>query len=372
MKDIFYMKKAINLAKLGMFTTFPNPNVGCIIVKKSKIVGKGWHKKSGEEHAEIYALKQAKKKAKGATAYITLEPCCHYGKTPPCCKALFYAGISKVVIASKDPNPKVNGLGLLWLKKRGILIKEGVLKDEAKYINQGFFKRMKTGIPWIQLKLAMSIDGRSSLQNGKSKWITSKKSRIDVQYFRAKSNAILSTSKTILNDNPSLNIRYHEFNDKKLKKYDINKKNQPIRIIIDSKNRLTPSNKFIYTKGNIILVRLKYDNLTWPKNVKQLLVPSYKKKIDLHHLFKILGKSNINTIWIESGPSLSGALLKYKLIDELIIYIAPKLFGHHSNPLCLLDMYSEISEVPKLSFSSIQKIDSDIRIILKPNNNLYN
>ncbi|CAL4324164.1 bifunctional diaminohydroxyphosphoribosylaminopyrimidine deaminase/5-amino-6-(5-phosphoribosylamino)uracil reductase RibD [Buchnera aphidicola] len=372
MKDIFYMKKAINLAKLGKFTTCPNPNVGCVIVKKSKIVGEGWHKKSGEEHAEIHALKIAKEKSKGATAYITLEPCCHYGKTPPCCEALFFAGISRVVIAMKDPNPKVNGIGIFWLKKKGIIVKEGILKNEAEYINQGFLKRMRTGIPWIQLKLAMSIDGRTSLQNGKSKWITSKKSRINVQYFRAKSDAILSTSKTIFYDNPSLNVRYHEFNSEKLKKYNINQKKQPIRVIIDSQNRLTPSNKFIHTKGNIILARLKYDNFIWPKNVKQILIPSYEKKIDLNYLFTKLGKLKINNLWIEAGPSLSGALLKKKLIDELIIYIAPRLFGQYSNSLCLLDNYSKISKTPKLFFSNIRKIDSDIRIILKPDDNLYN
>ncbi|WP_343153448.1 bifunctional diaminohydroxyphosphoribosylaminopyrimidine deaminase/5-amino-6-(5-phosphoribosylamino)uracil reductase RibD [Buchnera aphidicola (Mindarus keteleerifoliae)] len=359
------MKKAIEIAKLGKFTTYPNPNVGCIIVKNSKIVGKGWHKKYGKHHAEIYAINMAKEHARGSTAYVTLEPCCHYGNTPPCCKAIFLAGISKVVIATKDPNPKVNGSGILWLKKNGISVKEGVLENEAKCINKGFFKRMQQGIPWIRLKLAMSIDGRSSLQNGKSKWITCKKSRIDVQYFRAKSDAILSTSNTILKDNPSLNVRYNELNYKKLKSYNIDKKRQPVRIIIDSKNKLTPFNKFINTKGKIFLIRVKYDNFIWPKHVRQLLIPFSKKRINLNHLFLTLGKLKINNVWIESGPTLSGSLLKMKLFDELIIYIAPKLFGHYSKPLCFLEKYSEISKTPKFFFSNIQKIDSDIRITLK-------
>jgi len=209
--DKYFMKYALSLAKKGKFTTSPNPNVGCVIVHNNKIIGKGFHSKTGKSHAEIYALKMAGEKSKGATAYITLEPCNYYGKTPPCTDALINAGIQRVVVAMEDPNPKVSGSGLLKLKNAGIKITNNLLIDKAEKLNLGFLKRMRIGIPYIQCKLAASIDGRTALSSGESKWITSKESRQDVQIFRAQADAILTSSSTVLFDNPSLNVRWKDF-----------------------------------------------------------------------------------------------------------------------------------------------------------------
>ncbi|MCW5196368.1 bifunctional diaminohydroxyphosphoribosylaminopyrimidine deaminase/5-amino-6-(5-phosphoribosylamino)uracil reductase RibD [Buchnera aphidicola (Pemphigus obesinymphae)] len=365
MKDIFYMKKAIKLAKLGEFTTSPNPNVGCIIVKNNIIIGKGWHRKQGEKHAEIHALSMAKGKTKGATAYVTLEPCSHFGLTPPCCLALIQAGIIRVVIAVSDPNPKVSGKGIIELKKAGILIKIGIMSKESQNLNQGFFKRMKTGIPWIQLKLGISIDGRSALKNGKSKWITSPESRKDVQYFRKKSGVILSTSQTILIDNPLLNVR----KDTNILSVSNEAKNQPIRVIIDSKNRIQPFHKCVNSKGEIWLARLKQDKNIWPNNVKQVIFSQRNNQINLKHLISYLGNCNINNIWIEAGASLSGSLIKLNIIDELILYVAPKLLGHHAKPLCMLEKYLDLNKVPTFTFKDVTKIGTDIRFILKIHKN---
>ncbi|HXK00516.1 MAG TPA: bifunctional diaminohydroxyphosphoribosylaminopyrimidine deaminase/5-amino-6-(5-phosphoribosylamino)uracil reductase RibD [Buchnera sp. (in: enterobacteria)] len=359
------MKKAIKLAKLGEFTTAPNPNVGCVIVKNNIIIGQGWHKKRGEAHAEIYALSMAKNNAKGATVYVTLEPCSHFGLTSPCYLALIKAGISRVVIATIDPNPKVSGKSIIWLRKAGILVQIGTLSKEAQDLNQGFLKRMKTGLPWIQLKLGISIDGRSALNNGISKWITSTESRKDVQYFRKKSGVILSSSQTILIDNPLLNTRY---NDNKIILSKSNKENkQPIRVIIDSKNKVQPFHKCIQSVGTIWLARLKKDKNIWPKNVKQIIIPEYKNKINLLKLFSFLGNYEINNIWIEAGASLSGSLIKLKIIDELILYIAPKLLGHYAKPLCILENYLDFKKIPTLIFKDITKIGTDLRIILTLN-----
>ncbi|XBC40649.1 MAG: bifunctional diaminohydroxyphosphoribosylaminopyrimidine deaminase/5-amino-6-(5-phosphoribosylamino)uracil reductase RibD [Buchnera aphidicola (Nurudea yanoniella)] len=363
MNDIFYMNKAIQLAKKGILTTSPNPNVGCIIVKNNVIIGKGWHKKSGYPHAEIYALKQAGEKAKGATVYVTLEPCSHFGKTPPCCIKLIQAGIYKIIISTIDPNPKVSGKGISWLKKKGIIVKIGIISHKSKNINKGFFKRMHTGMPWVQLKLASSIDGRTALSNGLSKWITSKKARQDVQQYRRQCDAIISSSKSVITDNALLTIR-----TKKIQKYSnsLNKNiKQPIRVIIDRKNRIQPSHKLIKEPGKIFLIRLKLDNNHWPNNVEQIIIHSSKtSKIDLPNLLKILGKREINKVLVESGASLSGSFLRLNLVNELIIYIAPKLLGHHSKPLFILKNYKKLSFVPKFIFKSIIKIGNDIKLIL--------
>ena len=365
MQDIFYMKKAIQLAKLGEFTTAPNPNVGCVIVKNNIIIGQGWHKKKGGAHAEIHALSMAKNNAKGATAYVTLEPCSHFGLTSPCCLELIKAGIFRVVVSIIDPNPKVSGKGIAWLRQEGILVKIGIMSEEAQDLNQGFLKRMKTGLPWIQLKLGISIDGRSALKNGISKWITSPESRKDVQYFRKKSAVILSTSKTILIDNPLLNTRY---NNNEYIISDSNKKDkQPIRVIIDSKNKVQPFHKCITGIGTTWLARLKKDENIWPKNVKQIIIPAYKNKINLINLFSFLGNHEINNIWIEAGAVLSGSLIQLNMIDELILYIAPKLLGHHAKPLCILENYLDFKTIPTFTLKDITKIGTDVRLILTLN-----
>ncbi|WDR80642.1 bifunctional diaminohydroxyphosphoribosylaminopyrimidine deaminase/5-amino-6-(5-phosphoribosylamino)uracil reductase RibD [Candidatus Purcelliella pentastirinorum] len=364
------MNHAIKLACLGKYTTSPNPNVGCVIVKNNNIVGEGWHVKAGSNHAEINALKMAGYKSNGATAYITIEPCNHYGKTPPCCKELIKAGIKKVIIPTLDPNPKISGRGILELKKNGVIVETGLLEEKAKKINKGFFKRMKKGMPFVQLKLATSIDGKTALANGKSKWITSVTSRNDVQNFRMLNDAILSTSKTILSDNSKLVIKKEKFSNKKIlistnKHIKINIP-QPLRIIIDSKNRITPMYNLFNYKSEIWLIRLKKDNNIWPKHVKQIILNSNNKIIDLVKLMYMFGKTNINNLWVESGALLAGSLIKLKLVDELILYVAPKILGNLSKSSFIIPEIRTISEGYKFKFDNVKYIGSDLRMILTP------
>lgn len=367
MKDIFYMKKAIKLAKKGILTTSPNPNVGCIIVKNNSIIGSGWHKQVGKHHAEIYALKIAGKQAKGATAYITLEPCSHFGNTPPCCIELIKFGISRVVIATIDPNPEVSGKGLKYLKKNGVSVTVGVMSKNSIQINKGFFQRMKTGKPWIKLKLASSIDGRTALNNGNSKWITSHHARQDVQNIRKNSDAIISSSKTILYDNPLLTVRktYHKSLVNSPNYFEKRIHKQPIRVIIDSKNRVQPYHRCIQQPGNTLLIRLKRDKKNWPNNVEQVILRNKNdKKINLIDLINTLGMRKINNILIEAGPLLSSSFLKLNVVNELIIYMAPKLLGNYAKPLFFLKNYINLSETPKFIFKKISKIGTDLKLIL--------
>lgn len=369
MSDNFYMSRAFYLASKGKFTTTPNPNVGCVIVNNGGIVGEGWHSRIGEAHAEENAIYMAGKKAKGSTAYVTLEPCSHYGHTPPCCEALIKAGIKRVVMTILDPNPKVSGRGLFQLKKAGIQVYFGLMKQRAEYLNRGFLKRMRTGLPWIQIKLGMSLDGKTKMINYKDHWITSIESRRDVQYWRAQSSAILSSSSTIISDNPLLNVRWENFSENMKKLYSYKKLRQPVRIIIDSKNRVTPKHFFVKESGKIILVRLHIDKkYIWPTNIEQLIVPvsSYKKKIDLIKLMLILGEKKINTVFVEAGFSLSGAFLKAGLVDELIIYVSPKLLGDRLNGLFKLPVIKNINDIYEFSFKNIRKIGTDLRLILTP------
>ncbi|QTM69119.1 bifunctional diaminohydroxyphosphoribosylaminopyrimidine deaminase/5-amino-6-(5-phosphoribosylamino)uracil reductase RibD [Buchnera aphidicola (Hormaphis cornu)] len=371
MKDIFFMKRAIYLAQKGIFNTAPNPNVGCVIVNNKKIVGEGWHQKAGDLHAEIIALKSAGIKSKGSTMYVTLEPCSHFGKTPPCCKYIIQSQITRVVIAVKDPNPINHGKGIKWLSQSGIQVKYNLLALESKKINKGFFKRMITGYPYTQLKLACSLDGRTATENGDSKWITSSFSRQDVHKFRAQSSAILSTSSTVLKDNPLLTVRNVNIEKTMIPiktKYYSKLIHQPTRIIIDSQNQVKPFHNCINIPGKVILARLHKDNESWPTNVKQILLDKKNDKIYLKKLFLLLGKLEFNIIWVESGPTLAGLLLQYHLVDELIVYISPKLLGHKSKPLLFLDksLSGLSSNFLKLIFTNVQTIGSDIRLTLKP------
>ncbi|WP_164996132.1 bifunctional diaminohydroxyphosphoribosylaminopyrimidine deaminase/5-amino-6-(5-phosphoribosylamino)uracil reductase RibD [Proteus alimentorum] len=366
--DEHYMRRAIELAALGRFTTSPNPNVGCVIVKEGEIIGEGYHHHAGGPHAEVNALKMAGDKAKGATAYVTLEPCSHFGKTPPCADALINAGIKRVVAAMQDPNPQVAGRGLHKLLSAGIDVSHGVLMQEAEKLNVGFFKRMRTGFPYIQLKLGASLDGKTALASGESQWITSKASRRDVQNFRAQASAILTTSATVLADNPSMNVRWDELSDEIKALYPEETLRQPIRIVADSQNRVTKNHKITQIEGECWLARTKSQPNDWQGNVSEILLPTNGKNsgVDLVLLMMQLGKRNINTVWVESGAHFAGALLEAGLVDELIIYIAPKILGNDARGLFALSPLSSLSEAPEFTVDSLQKIGSDIRVCLKP------
>lgn len=362
--DQLYMNQAIELAKLGRFTTTPNPNVGCIIVKDNQIIGKGYHQKAGQPHAEVYALQMAGANAVGATAYVTLEPCSHFGRTPPCANALIKSGIKRVVIAMQDPNPNVAGNGIKRLQDAGIAVTVGVLADQAEAINQGFLKRMRTGLPFVQLKLAASLDGKIAMASGESKWITSNKAREDVQQFRAQASCILSTRKTVQTDNASLTVRYHQLSDDIQKIYPIEKIRQPIRVIIDGQHQLTGDESIFQQPGETWVVRKQNLSIAMP-NTSLIVEPSANQYIDLKILLENLAQKQINSVWVEAGAHLAGALIEQNLVDELIIYYAPKLLGHNAKDMCILPNLQKLSLAPQFQFESVAAVGEDMRVILK-------
>ena len=366
-QDRIYMARAFELAQKGRFTTSPNPNVGCVIVRDGEIVGEGYHQKAGEPHAEVHALRMAGEKAQGATAYVTLEPCSHHGRTPPCAEALINAGIIRVVAAMQDPNPQVAGRGLYMLSKAGIDTASNILLEDAEALNRGFLKRMRTGFPYIQLKLAASLDGKTALESGESKWITSPTARQDVQLLRAEASAILSTSNTVIADDPSLTVRWNELPIEIQKIYPETQLRQPIRIVLDNHNRVTPAHKVTQLEGECWLIRSKPEvNATWQGQVEQLSVLADDNGIDLVVLMMQLAKKNVNSIWVEAGPKLAGALLKLGLVDELIVYIAPKLLGDSARGLVNFPPLTKLLDAPKFEFTDVTKVGSDLRVRLRP------
>lgn len=365
-QDEVFMARALELARRGRFTTMPNPNVGCVLVKEGKIIGEGYHQKAGEPHAEVYALRMAGELARGATAYVTLEPCSHYGRTPPCCDALIAAGVKRVVVAMQDPNPQVAGRGIYRLQQAGIEVTHGLMMNEAEAINRGFLKRMRTGFPYLQLKLGSSLDGRTAMKSGESQWITSAASRRDVQRLRAQSAAILSSSATVLADDPRLTVRPEALGAEEAKLMDDGQFTQPIRVIIDSQNRVTPSHKLIAEPGEIYLARCHADELAWPQNVSQLIIPSHQGHLDLVLLMMQLGRKQINSLWVEAGASLSGALIQAGLVDELIVYMAPRLLGSEGRGLCCLPGLERLADGPEFVFSNIRQIGDDLCLHLVP------
>lgn len=367
MSDQVFMQQALDLANRGRFTTSPNPNVGCVIVQDGEVVGQGWHKKAGEGHAEVNALREAGDKARGATAYVTLEPCSHHGRTPPCCDALIAAGISRVVVAMQDPNPQVAGRGLHRLRQAGIDVEFGLLAAEAEALNRGFLKRMRTGFPWVQLKMATSLDGRTAMANGESKWITSSAARQDVQTFRAQASAILTTSKTVLADNPSMNLRWSELTPAAQTSIGGEELlRQPIRVVLD-RHRQVNDDQTLFTVAEAqtwrVVTQSGEDPSCWAKT---LVVPEHQENIDLVALMMVLGKQEVNTVWVEAGASLAGQLLQAGVVDELILYMAPTLLGTDARGLCVLPGLEHLAQALRFEIQDIQQVGPDIRIILQP------
>ncbi|AGC03513.1 riboflavin biosynthesis protein RibD [Candidatus Blochmanniella chromaiodes str. 640] len=368
--DKRFLTRALQLAWKGRFTTMPNPNVGCVIVRNNKIIGEGYHIRAGDAHAEIHALRIAGNLAQGATAYITLEPCSHYGRTPPCTTALINAGIKRVVVAMLDPHFYARGRGLHLLQQAGIEVQHSLMLPEAESINRGFLKRIRTGFPWVKLKLAASLDGRTAMSSGESKWITSIQARQDVQCFRAESDVILSTAGTVLADDPKLNVRWECFSDEMKRIYANNQIRQPLRVIIDSTNRVLPTHRIIRYEGKILLVRLKKDHRNWPSSVEQLLLSSINchghHRINLTELMQHLGYREINNIWVEAGATFSGVLLDIGLVDELILYQAIKFLGSDARPLCLLPNIKCLNDIKSFKLLDVKNIGPDLRLRLIP------
>ncbi|OEC82872.1 riboflavin biosynthesis protein RibD [Photobacterium damselae subsp. damselae] len=358
------MSRAIALAKKGRFTTAPNPNVGCVIVNNGQIVGEGFHYRAGLPHAEVFALRAAGDKARGATAYVTLEPCSHYGRTPPCALALIEAGISRVVCAMVDPNPKVAGNGVTLLQNAGVTVEVGLLEQDAKALNLGFIKAMQTGMPYVQLKMASSLDGRTALANGESKWITGPQARADVQQFRAQAGAILSTSATVIADDPSMNIRWQELPFYIQQQYPQSELRLPIRVIIDSQNRLSPDYQLFHLPGKTLLARCEQGDEVWPDSVTQLIISRTpdSSQLDLHELLQQLVTLGIYHIWVEAGAGLAGALVQNQLVDSFILYQAPKLMGAEARGVMNLPQLTAMDQVPNVSISDLRMVGTDIRI----------
>ncbi|WES69535.1 bifunctional diaminohydroxyphosphoribosylaminopyrimidine deaminase/5-amino-6-(5-phosphoribosylamino)uracil reductase RibD [Superficieibacter sp. HKU1] len=360
MQDEIFMARALKLAQRGRFTTHPNPNVGCVIVKEGRIVGEGYHHRAGEPHAEVHALRMAGENARGATAYVTLEPCSHHGRTPPCCEALIAAGVARVVVAMQDPNPQVAGRGLYRLQQEGIEVSHGLMMNEAEALNKGFLKRMRTGFPYVQLKLGASLDGRTAMASGKSQWITSPQARRDVQRLRAQSHAILTSSATVLADDPQLNVRWEELSSDTQARYPQESLRQPVRVVVDSQNRVTPGHRIVQQAGETWFARTQDDARDWPQGVRTLKIPAHNGHLDLVVLLMQLGREQINSVWVEAGATLAGALLQAGLVDELVIYIAPTLLGNDARGLCVLPGLEKLAAAPHFKFNEIRQVGPDI------------
>ena len=349
-----FMHHALKLAEKGMFSCKPNPRVGCVIVKDNKIIGEGWHRKSGEDHAEIIAIREAEEAAQDATVYISLEPCTHEGRTPPCVEALVKAKVKEVVFSIVDSNPKVSGQSVGILEANGIKTTQGILEDEARDLNMGFHQRMALGKPYVRTKIATSIDGRTALSNGKSLWITCKESRQDVQQWRARSCAILTSSTTVLMDDPSMNVRLPDFDDD----------NQPSRIIVDSHLR-TNGNEKIFTLRGASTVYTLSDGAFGEERDNLVIVDTNNGHVSLKQVFNDMAIKEFNEILVEAGSQLNGALLQEDLVDEIILYMAPCVLGNGSQGMFDLPIFSDLSDRFNFHFESIEQVGTDLRIILK-------
>lgn len=366
-RDRDWMQRALMLAAHGIYTTHPNPNVGCVLVDADGVVvGEGWHHKAGEPHAEVHALRQAGLSARGATAYVTLEPCSHFGRTPPCALALIEAGVKRVVVAMQDPNPLVAGRGLQMLQQAGIAVCCGVMQAEAEAINLGFLKRMRTGLPYVRLKLAASLDGRTALANGQSQWITGPAARRDVQAWRARSSVILSGADTVLSDNPSLNVRWDELPAEVQSVYPYQALRQPLRVLVDGRGRIPASAKLFSLPGEVLVAR-QQAVAAWPQALTEWIGPTADNgKLDLQALMQELGRRGCNEVWVEAGRQLAGALLQAGLVDELLLYLAPKVLGDSALGLLHIAELDSLAQAPQLIWHDVQQIGDDLRLTLRP------
>lgn len=354
--DARHMARALELARRGLYTTDPNPRVGCVIVKAGRVVGEGFHERAGAPHAEINALRAAGDAARGATVYLTLEPCCHHGKTPPCTAALVSAGVARVLAAMPDPNPRVAGQGFAELKQAGIESAHGLMPAEAEALNPGFASRMQRGRPYVRVKLAASLDGRTALASGESKWITGEPARADVQHWRACSSAILTGIGTVLADDPALTVRA----------FDIGR--QPLRVVLDSRLRMSPQAKMLTLPGTTLVVTAASDAVRAEalQDVgAEVLALGKGGHVDLAALMQALAAREVNELLVEAGATLSGALLEAGLVDELVLYYAPLLLGDNGRGMFRLANLTQMADRLALEIKDVRAIGQDWRIIAK-------
>ena len=359
-----FMTQALELARRGMYSTDPNPRVGCVLARGDEVVGEGWHSKAGEAHAERVALESAGDSARGATAFVTLEPCSHTGRTPPCTDALVQAGVARVVAAMRDPNPAVNGSGLAAIESAGIEVAVGLLEQQALELNPGFVSRMRLGRPWVRLKMAMSLDGRTAMASGESQWITGKEARADVHRWRARSSAILTGVGTVIADDPRMTARIPEA------------ERQPLRVVVDSHMR-TPAKARLFESDAPVLIATTQAGVPagHPGEVLDLghaqdpakgHAEDLAEGVDLNRLMTELAQREINEVWVEAGARLGGALLRLQLVDELIVYLAPRLLGADARALFDLPHLERLQDSLNFRWVDWQPLGDDLRLRLRP------
>jgi diaminohydroxyphosphoribosylaminopyrimidine deaminase/5-amino-6-(5-phosphoribosylamino)uracil reductase len=354
--DSRWMAHALHLAERGLYTTSPNPRVGCVLVKDGKVVGEGWHERAGEPHAEVHALRAAGIAARGATAYVTLEPCSHHGRTPPCAEALVAAGVARVVAAMRDPNPLVAGTGIAKLRAAGIAVECGLMEAAACELNAGFISRMTRGNPRVRSKIAASLDGRTALKNGTSQWITGEAARRDVQHWRARSCAVLTGIGTVLADDPRLNVR------------EIPTERQPLRVVLDSELRISSKARILQNGQTLIYTaspEAARHRALRASGVEVVTLAGADGKVDLPAVMSELAQRGINEVLVEAGRTLNGALLQAGLVDELVLYLAPQLLGDVARGLADLGEFTQLQQRVNLQWQDVRQVGGDLRIVAR-------
>jgi len=353
-EDVRHMARAVELARRGLYTTDPNPRVGCVLVRNGEVVGEGWHERAGEPHAEIMALRAADDRARAATAYVTLEPCCHQGRTPPCSQALIAAGVARVVAAMPDPNPQVASQGLAELERAGLRVEYGLLQAQAAELNPGFIARMTRGRPYVRIKLATSLDGRTALANGESKWISSEAARADVQRLRARSSAILTGIGTVLADDPSLTVR------------DLELGRQPMRIVVDGHLSMRPDARMLSLPGKTLVVTAEDDaeaaEPLLTAGAEVMVLSQGAGRVDFARLMQDLAQREVNELLVEAGATICGVLLQAGLVDELVVYLAPHLLGSTARGMFNIPELSQMRERIGLDVVDMRAVGRDWRI----------
>ena len=359
--DHAMMARALRLAERGTYTTKPNPMVGCVVVRDGEIVGEGWHERAGGPHAEVYALEGARERAKGATAYVTLEPCSHTGKTGPCADALIAAGVSRVVGAMRDPNPEVDGGGFERLRAAGIQVESGLMEAQARLLNRGFLSRIERGRPWLRVKLATSLDGRSALASGESKWISGEPARADVHRWRARAGALLTGAGTVLVDDPHLTVRLEKDEAGKDVPFVA-----PLRVVLDP--GLATVARGHIREGAAPTLYLHAPDARMPRGIdaQHTHVPVKGGRFDLDAVLALLAARGINEVQVEAGATLAGAFLGAGLVDELLLYVAPVLLGETARPMFDGLHIDAMTERLKMHIVETRRIGEDVRVLLRP------
>ena len=354
--DHRFMARALQLAQRGLYGTTPNPRVGCVIVRGGSAVGEGWHERAGAPHAEVHALAAAGAEARGATAYVSLEPCAHHGLTAPCADALVAAGIGRVVVAMQDPNPLVAGRGIALLRQSGIAVEFGLLEGEARELNIGFVSRMTRSRPWVRMKLAASLDGKTALNNGKSRWITGAAARRDGHAWRARACAVLTGIGTVRDDDPRLTVR------------EVDTPRQPLRIVIDSRLE-TPLDAKVLEGGGVLIAAAVNDSdkirALREKGAEVVVLPNAAGKVELGALMQELARRGINEVHVEAGHKLNGSLLREGLVDELLVYLAPHLIGNAARGMFDLPELQDLTGRRELKIHDLRMVDQDVRVIAR-------